>query len=209
MLDLPFSQRILALALLLAMVSGIELSLRGKGAVRWRYSLFVLATGFLGAAYGGVHDALTVQISPEYFSVLERLGSKDLEARAISLGAQAGFSFGAIAAVLLAYLSERRRPAGGEPELVSLVACWRRIALFAFVFSAIGGVGAYAALSDGWTSRSLPTFNARTGRRLLTVWVVHWCTYVGGGAGLYYCVRDRTWLPWQPSTYREGVEPPM
>lgn len=68
----------------------------------------------------------------------------------------------------------------------------QRILTLTLLLAIIGGVGTYVVLAEGWTHRRLPVFTPQTGRRLMTVWIIHWCTYVGGGKELCFCVRDRT-----------------
>lgn len=176
-LDLPFPQRLLVLASALVLVSLIELAIRGRSAVRWRYSIFVALSGTLGATHGAAHDAVTSMISPEYFAVLKGLGWDDLRVKAIILGAQAGCSFGVIVAALVAYLNERLRRPHESVVLRPLLGAWPYIAATSILAAMTTGTVAFAYKSG------------EPNARLLTAWLAHIGSYVGGAAGLVLWLR--------------------
>ena len=184
MLDITFPHRVLALVTVLAAVSGTEWWLRPCEAIRWRYSLFVLASGALGAAYGAAHDAMTVRIAPEYFSVLKGLGPTAVVSNATALGAQAGFSLGVVGAAVLCYTGERRRTKGEQPGLLPLARAWLGITKASVGLALVGGLGTHLALRNGWLDGEWAGVPNDQGRRVLTVWAVHSGTYLGAAVGL-------------------------
>lgn len=178
-LDLPFPQRLLVLASALVLVSLIELAIKGRSAVRWRYSIFVVLSGTLGAAHGAAHDAVTSMISPEYFAVLKGLGWDDVRVKAITLGAQAGCSFGVIVAALVAYLNERMRRPHESVALRPLLGAWPYIVATSILAAMTTGTVAFAYKSG------------EPNARVLTAWLTHIGSYLGGAAGLVLWCRTR------------------
>ncbi len=164
---------LLALAFLL-IASLVELALRGHRAVRWRYSLFLIACGGGGAALGCGLDAVTSAVSPAYFAMGKGLGEGDgLSGRALLLGAAAGTSAGVVLGCgLLAMLGGR-------------ALAWRP----ALTIGGAAVAGSAAGMGVGWlvplgTLGDWQDALAWTEQRpFLAVWCAHCGVYVGALAG--------------------------
>lgn len=121
MWDAPFGYRLAALALFLALASGIEFALRGRDSVRWRASLVIIGLGAIGSLVGLSIDLCTSTISPAYFAVGKGLGwGEGLTLRACGLGLQAGTSAGVVTGAVLAFLNYR----AGFPSLPMTRVIW-------------------------------------------------------------------------------------
>ncbi len=190
MLDLPFHYRMLLLGAVLTAVSTVELLLRRGDAVRWRYSLFVGVSGGVGAAYGATHDAITCSLSPEYFAVLKGLGWNGVRGKAGLLGAQAGFSFGAIIATVIAYLNERKRALDEPLRLPALAAAWAYLLPAATLVATACGLCTYLGVSESTAAHWLPAVPFDEARSVCTVWFVHAGSYLGGTLGLILWVKS-------------------
>jgi len=123
MIDIPYISRILIFALLIFVLLVYERVKRPESKERvWEYGGLIVA-GLIGAVYGVVNDAITFSISPEYFIYGKELDpGPGLRWRALLLGAQAGFSAGAIACAIWHFIF-RKQPAK-ERCLLLLRRCW-------------------------------------------------------------------------------------
>ncbi len=105
----PFVLRLLLLLVIAGALSWNDYRRRGAKAASAREYGFVFLTGALGAAVGGLNDAITSRISPDYFILGKGLAEGDgLRGRAILYGLQAGCSGGIVAGAILVYLARRK-----------------------------------------------------------------------------------------------------
>ena len=187
MAGIPYTFRVGALLLLAGvMVLHDRLYRQGRGGRVWEYG-FLFLTGILGALYGAANDAVTSGMSPEYFTAGKGLSETGpLRQQAVVLGAQAGFSAGAIACAIWQFVL-RRMPAR-ERCLLILRHIWVPFVLalsLAVLFPLVCGHAdplRFAVRLDG-------TLSAADRPGFLTVWWVHLGTYsgltAGMGAGIY------------------------
>ena len=182
MFHAPFYQRAAVLAVALVVASAIDWRIRRERATRPRQALFLAASGLAGALFGAAHDAVTSSVSPDYFAVLKGLGSENLRTRAILLGAKAGASAGVVLACFVGYVLGRKTE-GGMPRWRRLLASWWWTAAGAAAASSVVGLLAWHLIDPAWTADELGSLSADEGRRLVTVWAVHWATYGGAALG--------------------------
>lgn len=188
-----FLHRVALLVAFLALVSYVEWRLRPEQARRWRYALFILGSALLGTAFGVGHDLVTVNMSRTYFAVMKGLGWADLERSALTLGAKAGFSAGAILGALLAMV--RSRKASGQEVAPPRHLCWSWAVIGGAALGAALLIGVHAAVFGGPRALpSVPGFTDDEIRRAFVVWRIHSATYVGAlvGALLWIRVDGRT-----------------
>ena len=177
---IPFVYRLLILLAVLCLVGGIDLLLHRQDATRWREYLFLVACGTLGAAVGVSTDAVTSQISPEYFIVGKGVPDGDgFTARVLLLGAHAGFFAGAVAAMccLIANNPRRGLPAVSYPMLA-------RIACIPLALALSGGWVAGVTLFLGAAGSLVSRIDVPVAPERAEEFIVAWGTHGGLYAGL-------------------------
>ena len=108
MTEVPYLFRFgILVALAIVMILRDRLRGRGNNERVWEYG-FLFFAGGIGAVYGMENDAITVGISPDYFTLGKGLvGGSELRWQAMMLGAEAGFSAGAVACVIWQFVLGR------------------------------------------------------------------------------------------------------
>lgn len=190
MSDLPYSYRLLALALAVSLLVLYDRRHPPEHRHRHLEYFFLLTVGAAGALFGLVNDAITSSISPDYFVAGKGLpAGPGLRSEAMVLGAQAGFSASVIGAGILLVVNRRRHA----------VSQLYRHAAWAFALNTLSGIGlGFVQHRFGWIelaewTQLLPA-GGRQGFR--TVWCTHLGVYAGGLAGLVVaCVRVRRTSP--------------
>jgi len=190
MLDsIPYWARVAALVALMVAVAGVEIAIRGRNASRWKEYGFVLGAGLAAGLFGLANDLVTSSISPDYFVVGKGLPIDTLRRSAGTLGFQAGFSAGAIAAAFCVYLATRRsrHPAFSMQRLAIL--SWRPFVLavalamlLPLLFSRFDPLGYEATLAPILTPPRIGRF--------IQVWWIHTGLYLGLLAGVAWIAID-------------------
>lgn len=158
---------------------------------RFQQYAFIAAAALAGAVYGAACDLVTSSISPEYFAIAKHTWVAGAPWRAALIGARAGASGGATAALVLVVADEPRWGGAGVP--------WRALARAAAWIVAASAVCAIAGGSVGGSRVALPISLEDVSRLGVTrpsafrgVWAAHAGAYVGGiAATLAQAIRAR------------------
>ena len=191
---LPFSfwtRAVFALGWL-ALLSGVELCLRGRRATRWRGAVVIAASAVLGACVGAAIDALTVTISAEYFAVHKGLGfAEGLRSRAVDLGSKAGLSAATLGSCALVYARVRAKR---HLDCAAMLARVFHIAALAVAGGALLAA-CVASLDETHAQRILrglladPCTSSARSHAFFTTWAFHGGVYAGTLLGLVRAVR--------------------
>lgn len=178
---IPFWARIVALALIAAVLSWWDFRKHGAQSTAIREYGFLFLTGVAGAIVGGANDALTSSLSPEYFTVGKELPPG--VSAAVKYGMQVGFSGGAVGGAILLYFG--RRKAKSPPIPFDYLS--RRLWMPA-LGALLGGL-ASPFLAPAWDPFHLASQLREVvpGNRIpqfLLVWRIHAGLYAGLIAGL-------------------------
>jgi len=104
-----FSNRLLLLVALMAVISAIDFYRNRSQATKFREYGFIVLTGLLGAGVGFGNDLITSSISPDYFILGKGLEKgPDLRMEAALMGLQVGFSGGVIAGAICLFVTRRK-----------------------------------------------------------------------------------------------------
>jgi len=180
--DISYSLRFVVLLAFAAAMVLLDRLLHRENSVRiWEYVCLFLVGG-IGALYGAANDAVTVTLSSEYFIFGKGLSvGPQLTFNAIRLGAQAGFSAGAVACAVWQF-ALRRIPAPKRCSLI-LKHFWIPLSLacaLSFVCPVLFATFDPLSLIDQFDGIIPPNrFSA-----FMTVWWIHMGAYLGLTAGL-------------------------
>lgn len=153
----------------------VEVLRRGRRAERPRELAFLLVACAIGAAVGVVHDAITVTLSPEYFTLGKGLvGGPDLRARALRLGGAAGTAAGLIGGAVLLFAGRAgRRPRAAYRSLL-VATPW-------ILLGACVGAGAADLLRPlERIGVAVPVLDPAAATAFRRVWGIHIGTHAGG-----------------------------
>ena len=176
-MDIPYSYRVVALLAAMAVMAGVDRYRKGAQAVRHLEYGYILCCGIVAGALGAANDYFTSNLSPEYFILGKGLESAG--AKAVMLGAEAGFSAGVIAGGLCLFAVGARRPS------------WRRMLQALAV--PVGGALAAGAICGltcagldpmNWSATLSDMMTAEQLARFRRVWWIHTGLYAGLTVGL-------------------------
>ncbi len=176
MLPLPYTVRLLLLALFIGLILIYDHRHPPGRRLRLREYTFLILAGIAGALFGMAADAVTSSISPEYFIHGKGIPESELKPQALALGAKAGFSATILGAGILLLFNRKKEP------MIRLA----RLSMTAFLASA-----AVAALF-GAVQHFYPlvhfqdvgeALEAGRAHRFTAVWCIHLGIYAGGGLG--------------------------
>ena len=178
--NIPYWCRVAALLALAAVLVFHDMR-KGSSARLWEYGCLFLV-GIIGAAYGAANDAITVRISPDYFSLGKGLTTEpSLTSNAILLGAQAGFSAAAVACALWLF-ALRRSPA---PHRCRLIAANAWLPLAAAIVLSIAFPRILSRFDPfGFFQRLDGIISPDRMRSFVMAWWVHTGAYLGLCVGL-------------------------
>lgn len=183
-MDIHFGARILALLGVAAVFSGIDFYRNGKQATAYREYGLIFLTGMLGSIVGGINDAITSSISPEYFTFGKGLEpGSNLRSEAVRYGIQVGFSGGGVSGAILVFLSRYKSNRLPAPFSYLLGSLWIPVAgaiLGALILPPI------ASRFDPFdvTSMARPVITTNRIPDFLHVWWIHFGIYAGLFLGL-------------------------
>lgn len=172
-----FPLRLGLLALLAAVVVGVDRLRHGAAAKRPREYGFILGWAVIGAVVGAAFDAVTSRIGPDYFVHWKGIApGAGFEQRVLALGARAGFGLGIFVAALLAFANTRRDqpPIEGWRALSQRAA---RVIASALLFAAL--LGGVAFLLELPAPSGVVPLSGRPAR----VWWIHLGVYLGALGG--------------------------
>lgn len=175
---IPFWVGIVVLVVLMAIVSTIELLRYGRQASRWQEYSFVLVLGMIAGLIGLANDLITAWLSPHYFIFGKGLPAENLRQHAATLGFQAGFTAGAVAAAVCLYINTRKSNVPPLSFLKIMALIWHPLVLAvtgAFLlplfFSRLDPLGLTPQLKGLLTSSQIAGF--------ILVWWIHLGLYLG------------------------------
>jgi len=152
----------------------------GAQSKRLREYAFIIAVIAATVVYAVIHDLITSTISPEYFTAGKGLAQDHLLLRAMWLATKAAVGPGALLGALFVFANNP------SPHRAQLSHSQLSVYLLVPLLGAIVGAVTLGAMGY-FDVRGLEADligSIEEPRRFITVWGIHWGTYLGAGVGL-------------------------